>query len=190
MNTIWVVWYTNAGKSTLTNALTRKWVLAEDKLFATLWTSVGKMFIEADYNVETGEYIPPREILINDTIGFIRELPPKLIDAFTSTLEDSIESDLLLHVIDASDEKFYLKIDVVEDILSTIWANQPQIYVFNKIDGISDEKFILWEGENQKTYLSKIDYIKEKYADKTMIFVSAAEEKNLDELKKLIIKML
>jgi GTP-binding protein HflX len=78
------------------------------------------MFIEADYNVETGEYIPPREILINDTIGFIRELPPKLIDAFKSTLEDSIESDILLHVIDAADYKFHLKIDVVEDILESI----------------------------------------------------------------------
>ena len=190
MNTIWVVGYTYAWKSTLTNALTRKWVLAEDKLFATLGTSVGKMFIEADYNVETGEYIPPREILINDTIGFIRELPPKLIDAFKSTLEDSIESDILLHVIDAADYKFHLKIDVVEDILESIWANQPQIYVFNKIDGISNEEFTVWEWENQKVYPSKIDYIKEKYADKTMIFVSAAEQENLEALKKMIVEML
>lgn len=190
MQTIWVVGYTNAGKSTLTNALTKKWVLAEDKLFATLGTSVGKMFIEAQYNEQTWAYIPPREILINDTIGFIRELPPKLIDAFKSTLEDSIESDVLLHVIDASDYKFHLKIDVVEEILESIWAKQSQIYVFNKIDGIADEEFVVWEGENQKTYPSKIDYIKEKYADKTMIFVSAVEQQNLDELKKLIVEVL
>jgi GTP-binding protein HflX len=78
------------------------------------------MFIPASYDQVTGAYIAPKEVLINDTIGFIRELPPKLIDAFKSTLEDSIESDLLLHVIDASDPKFELKVDVVEEILESI----------------------------------------------------------------------
>jgi len=68
LHTVWVVWYTNAGKSTLTNSLTKKWVLAEDKLFATLWTSVWKMFVEASYDEQTWVYIAPKEILINDTI--------------------------------------------------------------------------------------------------------------------------
>jgi len=78
------------------------------------------MFVPATYNEKTGAYIPPKEILINDTIGFIRELPPKLVDAFASTLEDSIESNILLHVIDASDPKVNLKIDVVDEILEKI----------------------------------------------------------------------
>jgi GTP-binding protein HflX len=78
------------------------------------------MFIEASYDEKTNKYIPPKEILINDTIGFIRELPPKLIDAFKSTLEDSIEADLLLHVIDSSDPKVAIKIKVVDDILESI----------------------------------------------------------------------
>jgi GTPase len=78
------------------------------------------MFIAATYNEETGVYIKPKEVLINDTIGFIRELPPQLIDAFKSTLEDSIESDLLLHVVDTNDKKLKEKIKVVDDILTTI----------------------------------------------------------------------
>lgn len=186
MNTIWVVGYTNAGKSTLTNALTNKWVLAEDKLFATLGTSVGKMFIPAEYNQQTWAYIPPRELLINDTIGFIRELPPKLVDAFKSTLEDSIESDILLHVIDAADEKMHLKIAVVEEILENIWANQPVVYVFNKIDEIQDGEYIVDDDSGKATYTSKRDFIEEKYSDKNKIYISAKQKENIDELKKLI----
>jgi GTP-binding protein HflX len=121
IQTVGVVGYTNAWKSTLTNVLTKKGVLAEDKLFATLWTSVWKMFIEASYDEKTWVYIKPKEVLINDTIWFIRELPPKLIDAFKSTLEDSIESNLLLHVVDASDPKVEIKIKVVDEILENIW---------------------------------------------------------------------
>ncbi len=186
MNTVWVVGYTNAGKSTLTNALTNKWVLAEDKLFATLGTSVGKMFIPAEYNQQTWAYIPPRELLINDTIGFIRELPPKLVDAFKSTLEDSIESDILLHVIDAADEKMHLKIAVVEEILENIWANQPVVYVFNKIDEIQDGEYIVDDDSGKATYTSKRDFIEEKYSDKNKIYISAKQKENIDELKKLI----
>jgi GTP-binding protein HflX len=86
--------------------------------------------------------------LISDTIGFIRELPPKLIEAFKSTLEDSIESDILLHVIDASDPQVRQKVTVVDDILEGIGATQKRIYVFNKIDQISQEK----QDTLQKTY--------------------------------------
>ncbi len=186
MNTVWVVWYTNAGKSTLTNALTNKGVLAEDKLFATLGTSVGKMFIPAEYNQETWAYIPPRELLINDTIGFIRELPPKLVDAFKSTLEDSIESDILLHVVDAADEKMHLKIAVVEEILENIWANQPVIYVFNKIDEIWEWEYIIDDDSGKATYSSKRDFIDKNFSDKKKIYISALEKQNIDELKKLI----
>jgi GTP-binding protein HflX len=88
--TIWIVWYTNVGKSSLLNFLTNKWVIAENKLFATLWTNVWKLYLMTD--LVTGRW---KEFLLNDTIGFIRDLPPRLIQAFASTLEDSIEADLL-----------------------------------------------------------------------------------------------
>lgn len=173
MKTVWIVGYTNAGKSTLTNYLTNKWVLAEDKLFATLWTSVGKMFVEASYDEKTNCYIPPKEILISDTIGFIRELPPKLVDAFSSTLEDSIESELLLHVVDAADPKVEEKIEVVEEILEKIWAKQKRIYVFNKIDAVGN---------------ADLDSLKEKFEHLNPIFISAYKDINMEAMKKLIIE--
>lgn len=193
LNTVWIVGYTNAWKSTLTNSLTKKWVLAEDKLFATLWTSVWKMWIETtDWKW--------KEILINDTIWFIRELPPELIDAFSSTLEDSIESDILLHVVDASDPKIEVKIKVVDDILESIWANQKRIYVFNKIDEIKDWEYInLSKSYSQeedieileeKKYYSYLDYLKEKFKNFNPVFVSAYKKIWLNELKKKIVESL
>ncbi|MDQ7022733.1 MAG: GTPase [Candidatus Gracilibacteria bacterium] len=171
MLTVGVVGYTNAGKSTLTNFYTKKGVLAEDKLFATLGTSVGKMFVEASYDEKTNVYIPPKEILVNDTIGFIRELPPKLVDAFKSTLEDSAESNLLLHVIDASDPRLEEKIEVVEEILEKIGANQKRINVFNKID-----------------VLNNVDDLKERFSHLNPLFISVNENIGMSELKELIIK--
>ena len=154
--TLGIVWYTNAGKSSLFNVLTKKWVLAEDKLFATLGTSVGKMFLGSFWkelstrNEETEDFlkqkIPPtplskegfREILINDTIGFIRDLPPNLIAAFRSTLEDSIESDILLHVVDAGDPWIEEKIKIVDETLDKIEEKKKRIYIFNKSDTLSE----------------------------------------------------
>ncbi len=185
--TVWVVGYTNAGKSTLTNSLTNKWVLAEDKLFATLGTSVWKMFVEASYDEKTWVYLPPKEVLINDTIWFIRELPPMLIEAFKSTLEDSIESDLLLHVIDCSDPKMELKIDVVEEILEKIEAKQDRVYVFNKFDLLPEWEFTLWEGDDKKIFTSKKDYLMEKYKNLNPVFISAANKDNLEVLKEKIL---
>ncbi len=187
MKTIGIVGYTNAWKSTLTNVLTKKWVLEEDKLFATLWTSVWKMFVPATYEEDTGKYIPPKEVLVNDTIWFIRELPPKLVDAFKSTLEDSIESDLLLHVIDASDSKLEIKIGVVDEILENIWANQKRINVFNKIDGLEWIKFIENIKGEEKIYSDKIEYLKDIYSDMNPIFISAWDKVWIDELKEKII---
>lgn len=186
LNTIWVVGYTNAWKSTLTNSLTKKWVLAEDKLFATLWTSVWKMWIpwNKSNNFRWKEY------LVNDTIWFIRDLPPELIDAFTSTLEDSIEADLLLHTIDASDPKIKEKIKVVDDILENIWATQKKIYVFNKIDEVKEKFFtkILENWETEK--VDYLEYLKSEFKQYNPVFISAFAKINLEELKQKIVENL
>jgi GTP-binding protein HflX len=164
-STVGIVGYTNAGKSTLMNALTHKGVLAENKLFATLGTSVGKTYIAAeDGSLGT-------EVLINDTIGFIRDLPPDLIEAFSSTLEDSIESTILLHVIDASDPRIEDRIQVVNDTLAIIGAKQPRIHVFNKTDQISHEQKVSLE---------------QTYRELNPLFLSAAKGDNIDNLKRAI----
>ena len=170
LKTVGIVGYTNAGKSSLFNTLTKKWVLAEDKLFATLGTSVGKVWIEWD-NPELAIGKSGQEFLLNDTIGFIRDLPPDLIAAFTSTLEDSIESDILLHVIDAGDSWIEEKIQLVEETLSQIHATQPRLYVFNKIDTITSER-----QEELSIQFEKL----------SPIFVSAHSEVGIDTLKEIL----
>ncbi len=123
--TVAIVGYTNAGKTSLLNALGKKHEYAADKLFATLDTRVADV------------YIPDLQetVLLSDTIGFIQGLPPLLIRAFTSTLSEAASADLLLHVIDVSDAKFAQKIVVVEEILESIGMGEhPRMFVFNKID--------------------------------------------------------
>lgn len=186
LNTIWVVGYTNAWKSTLTNSLTKKWVLAEDKLFATLWTSVWKMWIQW---TEENNFVW-KEYLVNDTIWFIRDLPPELIEAFTSTLEDSIESDLLLHVVDAWDPKIKEKIKVVDDILENIWATQKKIYVLNKIDWVENKFYEeFWENWTVSK-IPYLEYLKREFSDYNPIFISAFKKINLEELKSEIERVL
>ncbi len=125
LKTISLVGYTNAGKSTLLNALTKKGVYVADKLFATLETTVGQLYLPKSEKIA----------LLSDTIGFIQDLPPDLIDAFKSTLSEIIDADFLLHVIDISDPLYESKILVVEDILSDLGVSDKQkIYVFNKTD--------------------------------------------------------
>ncbi len=167
---IWIVGYTNAGKSSLLNIMTKKWVLAQNKLFATLWTNVGKMFV-----FTKPEKWIWQEILLNDTIWFIRDLPPKLIDAFSSTLEDSIESKFLLHIIDASDPFVQERINVVNEILDDIWANQPRLMVFNKIDLIDDKK---------------LNEIKQNYKEFNPVFISIHKEVWIENLKEKITNFL
>lgn len=128
LKTVSVVGYTNAGKSSLLNALTKKGAYVANALFATLDTHVGKIWIPT----EDGR---GKEVLISDTIGFIQDLPPELIDAFRSTLDETVDADLLLHVIDVSDKHVHEKIVEVEDVLKKIDADKiPKIYVFNKMD--------------------------------------------------------
>jgi GTPase len=124
-----LVGYTSAGKTTLFNTLTGKDKTMNRGLFTTLDTVVGKM---KSPNLD-------QPVLISDTIGFIRNLPPILLDSFKSTLLESLESRILLHVIDASDPEIELKIKVVDAILAELKVTQPIWRVFNKIDRISDE---------------------------------------------------
>lgn len=125
-----IVGYTNAGKSTLFNALTGSHVLEEDRLFATLDTTTRKLWLEEG-----------KEIILSDTVGFIRDLPQDLVDAFKSTLDELVDSSLLLHVVDITDEEIEDHISSVERILSEIGASHiPRCIVLNKIDAVSTEK--------------------------------------------------
>lgn len=118
-----LVGYTNAGKSTLLNALTNSKVLAEDKLFATLDTTTRELYIEGE-----------KKGLISDTVGFIQQLPHNLIEAFKSTLSELQYADLLLHVVDISDADWQTHIRVAHSILEDLEVNKPMLYVFNKAD--------------------------------------------------------
>jgi len=150
-----LVGYTNAGKSSLLNSLTGKKVYIADELFATLSTRVGKLYIPSpDF-----DHAKSQEILIADTIGFIRDLPPGLINAFKSTLAETVDADLLLHVIDITDPDIHQKIDIVEEVLEQLGlSDKPKIYIFNKTDLISPYHFEPREedlDEEHKAYLER-----------------------------------
>lgn len=126
-----LVGYTNAGKSTLFNALVKARAYAADQLFATLDTTTRQLYL-----AEAG-----RSVSLSDTVGFIRDLPHGLIDAFQATLQEAVDADLLLHVVDASNPNFPEQIMEVQRVLSEIGAaNVPQILVFNKLDMLSPEQ--------------------------------------------------
>ena len=173
-----LVGYTNVGKSTIMNALSKSEVFAENKLFATLDTTVRKVVIEN---------LP---FLLSDTVGFIRKLPTQLVESFKSTLDEVRESDFLIHVVDVSHEHFEEQVESVNKILNEIQASdKPTLIVFNKIDLFSyvkkDEDDLTprsrannslddWE----KTWMSKMD--------NNCIFISAHEKQNWNEFKTTI----
>lgn len=167
LKTVSIVGYTNAGKSSLLNALTRKGAYVANQLFATLDTRVGKLWIQKEPDAITGKP-QGEELLLSDTIGFIQDLPPQLIQAFRSTLDETIDADLILHVIDASDPHRDAKIKEVEAILDDLGVHQtPKIYAFNKID--------LVKRVPEKT-------LQKKYADYSPVFVSAGTKAGLENL--------
>lgn len=143
-----IVGYTNAGKSTLLNAMTNSSVLSEDKLFATL-----------DPTSRRIRFPEEREIIISDTVGFIHDLPPELSNAFKATLEELGDSDLLVHVVDVSNPEFRQQMEAVETILEDLnLSDIPRILVFNKIDGLPEEarNELLREGDPDTIYVSAI----------------------------------
>jgi len=164
-----LVGYTSAGKTTLFNALTGKEKEMNKGLFTTLDTVVGKL----------KSPLLDQPILISDTIGFITNLPPVLIDSFKSTLLESLEAKLLLHVVDAADPLVLEKIQVVEEILDQLNANQPRILVLNKIDLVNKKNISFLEKEIKKYFRNKPKNSKLT----SIINISAQSEINLDLLK-------
>ena len=174
-----IVGYTNVGKSTLMNLLCKTKVFAEDKLFATLDTTVRKLVIGN---------LP---FLISDTVGFIRKLPTQLVESFKSTLDEVRESDLLLHVIDITHKNFEEHMLSVEKILSEIKSlNKPTIIVFNKIDNYKYESI---DEDDLITKKSKLHYTladwKQTWMNKlgnNVIFISAKNKENINLLKDIL----
>ena len=174
-----LVGYTNVGKSTLMNVISKSDVFAENKLFATLDTTVRKVVIGN---------LP---FLLTDTVGFIRKLPTQLVESFKSTLDEVREADLLLHVVDISHPSFEHHIDSVNKILDEIGsADKPTIMVFNKIDAYEPEKI---EEDDLMTEKTKAHYTLEEWKQTWMaklngdaIFISALNKENFNEFRKLV----
>ena len=173
-----LVGYTNVGKSTMMNLLAKSEVFAENKLFATLDTTVRKMVIDN---------LP---FLLADTVGFIRKLPTDLVDSFKSTLDEVREADLLVHVVDISHPDFEEQISVVEKTLSELGcADKPSLMVFNKIDAytwVEKEPDDLTPATKVNTDLSALKKTWMAKLNDNCLFISAKEKENIDELRDVL----
>lgn len=168
-----LVGYTNAGKSTLMTLLSKSKVYTENKLFATVDSTVRKVVIDQ---------IP---FLLSDTVGFIRKLPHHLIESFKSTLDEVAESDILIHVVDFSHPIFQDQMEVVNQTLSELGAGEKlQIVVYNKIDQIKPDEGDVFEG-NMQEYIESKRLMNDN--GKNTVYISATQKSNIDELKKLIL---
>lgn len=176
-----LVGYTNVGKSTLMNLLSKSDVFAENKLFATLDTTVRKVVLE---NVP---------FLLSDTVGFIRKLPTQLIEAFKSTLDEVREADILIHVVDISHPGFEEQMEVVENTLRDIKADNKPIYViFNKVDAYTHEEYDEFSLEPKGKNNRSLEELKNSWIAKEKtpcIFISAKEKIGIDKLRNDIYKM-
>lgn len=176
-----LVGYTNVGKSTLMNLLSKSDVFAENKLFATLDTTVRKVVLE---NVP---------FLLSDTVGFIRKLPTQLIEAFKSTLDEVREADILIHVVDISHPGFEEQMEVVENTLRDIKADNKPIYViFNKVDAYTYEEYDEFSLEPKGKNNRSLEELKNSCIAKEKtpcIFISAKEKIGIDKLRNDIYKM-
>jgi GTP-binding protein HflX len=173
-----LVGYTNVGKSTLMNLLSKRDVFAENKLFATLDTTTSKIVYENT------------PFLLSDTVGFIRKLPHHLVESFKSTLDEVREADILLHIVDISHPQYEEQIAVVNKTLEELGAlDKPTLTIFNKMDQYEKNTFDEWleEGTKQEILLD----LYERWSRETngnAVFVAATEKRNLDVLRLTILK--
>lgn len=179
-----LVGYTNVGKSTIMNLLSRSEVLVENKLFATLDATVRKIVLPSQ--TEENELVP---LLLSDTVGFIRKLPTLLVESFKSTLAEALEADILIHVVDISNPKYEDQMIAVKETLHSIGAsNKPEIIVFNKVDAFKeeDEFFVgnsgLTLSEFEKSWMAK--------ENSPAVFISATEKSNIEKLRMLLVSQI
>jgi GTP-binding protein HflX len=172
-----LVGYTNVGKSTLMNVLSKSEVFAENKLFATLDTTTRKVVFEQT------------PFLLSDTVGFIRKLPHHLVESFKSTLDEVREADILMHVVDISHPQYEEQLTVVNKTLAELGsAEKPTITIFNKMDRFEEVTFDEWLEEDVKKDILR--ELKERWQEETKgncVFVSATERRNLDGLRQTIL---
>jgi GTP-binding protein hflX len=165
LKTFAIVGYTNAGKSSLFNRLTKAGVLAENQLFATLDTTARRLFLSHEVSV-----------ILTDTVGFVRDLPHKLVSAFSATLEETALADVLLHVVDVSNPEFGRQMEDVNAVLEEIGAHEiPQLAVYNKID--------LQPSEERKTGI-----VRDAAGKAAAVNISVAENLGLDDLRQAMIE--
>ena len=172
-----LVGYTNVGKSTIMNLLSKSDVFAENKLFATLDTTTRKIVFEQT------------PFLLSDTVGFIRKLPHHLVESFKSTLDEVREADILLHVVDISHPQYEEQVDVVNKTLAELGAqDRPTVTIFNKMDKYEKENFDQWLDAEVKIEL--LGDLKQRWQDETKdncVFISAIEKTNIDVLRQTIL---
>ncbi len=173
-----LVGYTNVGKSTLMNILSKRDVFAENKLFATLDTTTSKVVYETT------------PFLLSDTVGFIRKLPHHLVESFKSTLDEVREADILLHVVDVSHPAYEEQLGVVNKTLQELGAfEKPTLTIFNKMDLYEEKTFDEWLEESTKKEI--LQDLQDRWNNETngnAVFVSAIEKKNIDVLRNTILQ--
>jgi GTP-binding protein HflX len=172
-----LVGYTNVGKSTLMNLLSKRHVFAENKLFATLDTTTSKVVFENT------------PFLLSDTVGFIRKLPHHLVESFKSTLDEVREADILLHVVDISHPAYEEQIGVVNKTLQELSAfDKPIITIFNKMDLYEERTFDKWlEESTRREILNDLEERWQRETHGNAVFISAIEKRNIDDLRKKIL---
>ncbi len=173
-----LVGYTNVGKSTIMNLLSKRHVFAENKLFATLDTTTSKVVFENT------------PFLLSDTVGFIRKLPHHLVESFKSTLDEVREADILLHVVDISHTNYEEQIGVVNKTLQELKVSEkPTLTIFNKMDLYEEKTFDKWLEETTKADI--LEDLYERWNNETngnAVFVAAIEKRNLDKLRETILE--
>jgi len=173
-----LVGYTNVGKSTIMNILSKREVFAENKLFATLDTTTSKIVFDTT------------PFLLSDTVGFIRKLPHHLVESFKSTLDEVREADILLHVVDISHPAYEDQLGVVNKTLQELNASEkPTLTIFNKMDLYEQQTFDEWLEESTKQEI--LEDLRDRWNNETngnAVFIAAIEKRNIEQLRKVILE--